>query len=297
MTTKSIDADAALITDAPPGTLAERVRGAAAGLAPSEARVLSALLEPGAEVINLSVSDVAASAGAGVATVVRACQSLGFKGFQAAKIALAQDLLPLNERPQEDIHPSDTPHQVLAKLAVSSDQALSRAPMSVDAIALADAVEALHAARRVLFLGVGTSAPLAADGAYRLATIGVPASFPPDVHTQHVQARLLGPDDVAVAVSHTGATNETVGAARAARAGGATVVAITSFHNSPLTEVSTTALVAGSRETRYRVEAMTSRLAHLLVLDSLFVALVLRDPDHARTAQTLTADVLAEHRY
>ncbi|WP_462188291.1 MULTISPECIES: MurR/RpiR family transcriptional regulator, partial [unclassified Frankia] len=295
--TRPSETGAASVADEPAGTLAERVRGAAADLAPSEARVLEALLEPGAEILNLSVSEVAAAAGVGVATVVRACQSLGFKGFQAAKIALAQDLLPLGERPREDIDPSDTVHQVLAKLAASNGQALSRVPMSVGAGALADAVEALHAARRVLFRGVGTSAPIAADGAFRLATIGVPASFPPDVHTQHVQARLLGPDDVAVAVSHTGATHETVGAARGAHAAGAAVIAITSFHSSPLTEVATTVLVAGSRKTRYQIEAMTSRLAHLLVLESLFIALLLRNPDHARIAQTLAADALDEHCY
>ena len=57
------------------------------------------------------------------------------------------------------------------------------------------------------------------------------------------------------------------------------------------------ALVAGGLETRYRVEAMASRLAHLLVLDSLLVSLVLGDPCRSKTAQHLVADVLAEHRF
>jgi DNA-binding MurR/RpiR family transcriptional regulator len=42
---------------------------------------------------------------------------------------------------------------------------------------------------------------------------------------------------------------------------------------------------------------MASRLAHLLVIDTLFTSLVLNDPRRARPAQQLTADVLAEHRY
>jgi len=279
------------------GSVAARVRSAAAGLVPSEAKVVRALLEPGADVINLSVSDVAASAGVGIATVVRACQSLGFKGFQAAKIALARDVAPLGDGPPEDVQAGDSPHQVLVKLAAGSSQALSRTPTSVDPAALAEAVRLLQRSARVLILGVGTSAPLAADAAYRLVTVGVTAFFPPDVHTQHVQARLLGAGDLAVAISHTGATTETISAVRGAKAGGAKVVAVTSFSNSPLTELADVCLVSGGLETRYRVEAMTSRLTHLLVLDTLFVALQLADPGRTAAAQALTADVLAEHRF
>lgn len=284
--------------DRVPGAVAEQARAALGSLPRSEARVVQTLLELGSRVIRVSVSEVAVTAGTGVATVVRACQSLGFKGFQDAKIALSADLAPLGgERLPERIDLGDRPAQVLAKLATSAGDALSRAPVSVEEDALAHAVELLAAAPRVLLLGVGTSSPLTQDMAYRLLTIGVPAEAPGDVHVQHVRARLLGPADVAVAVSHTGSTRETVDAARGAKDAGAHVVAVTSFATTPLTEVADVALVAGGLETRYRVEAMASRLAHLLVLDALLISLVLSDPQRSETAQNLVADVLAEHRF
>jgi RpiR family transcriptional regulator, carbohydrate utilization regulator len=247
-------------------------------------------------VINASVTEIAAAADTGVGTVVRACQSLGFKGFQAAKIALAQDLLPLDERPQEDVGESDEPLEVLTKLAASSGDALRRATASVGASELSRAIDLLASARRVLCLGVGTSAPLAQDAAYRLTTIGIDADAPPDVHVQHVRARLLSVADVALAVSHTGSTQETLGATRGAKEAGARVIAITSFSTTPLTELADVVLVAGGLETRYRVEAMASRLAHLLIVDALFTSLVLADSNRAKKAQRLTADVLSDHR-
>jgi len=280
-----------------PGSVAERARAAYGSLPPAEARAVQALLMRGAEVIHASVSEIAVAAETGVGTVVRACQSLGFKGFQAAKIALAQDLLPLDERPQEDISNGDEPPEVLAKLAASSGEALRRATASVAAADLARAIELLAGARRVLCLGVGTSAPLVQDAAYRLTTIGIDADAPPDVHVQHVRARLLGAADVAMAVSHTGATQETLGAVRGAKEAGARVIAVTSFSTTPLTELADVALVAGGLETSYRVEAMASRLAHLLLIDALYTSLVLSNAQRARTAQRLTADVLAEHRF
>ena len=255
-----------------------------------------ALLARGVDVVHASVSEVALDAGTGVGTVVRACQSLGFKGFQAAKIALAQDLLPLGERPQGDVTDTDGPGEVLNKLAESSGEALRRATASVQSASLDRAVNMLAKARRVLCLGVGTSAPLAQDAAYRLATIGLDSDAPADVHVQHVRARLLTRADVALAVSHTGATQETLGAVRGANEAGAGVIAITSFSTTPLTELADVALVAGGMETAYRVEAMASRLAHLLIIDTLFTSLVLSDPRRSKLAQQLTADVLADHR-
>jgi DNA-binding MurR/RpiR family transcriptional regulator len=265
-------------------------------MAPAEARVVQELLARGVEVINASVTEIATAAETGVGTVVRACKSLGFKGFQAAKIALAQDLLPLDERPQEDVGENDEPLEVVAKLATSSGDALRRATASISAKELERAIQLLANARRVLCLGVGTSAPIAQDAAYRLVTIGIEADAPPDVHVQHVRARLLSVADVALAISHTGATQETLGAAQAARETGARIIAITSFSTTPLTELADVVLVAGGRETRYRVEAMASRLAHLLIVDSLFTCLALADAQRTKKAQLLAADVLAEHR-
>lgn len=280
-----------------PGAVAERVRAASGSLPPAEARVVQELLARGVEVINASVTEIATAAETGVGTVVRACQSLGFKGFQPAKIALAQDLLPLDERPQGDVSENDEPLEVLTKLAATSGDALRRATASVSGAELSRAIDLLAAARRVLCLGVGTSAPLAQDAAYRLTTIGIDADAPPDVHVQHVRSRLLSVADVALAISHTGATQETLGATRGAKEAGARVIAITSFSTTPLTELADVVLVAGGRETSYRVEAMASRLAHLLVFDALFTSLVLADAQRARKAQRLTADVLADHRF
>jgi RpiR family transcriptional regulator, carbohydrate utilization regulator len=279
-----------------PGAVAERVRAASGSLPPAEARVVQELLARGTDVINASATEIATATDTGVGTVVRACQSVGFKGFQAAKIALAQDLLPLAERPQEDVSENDEPLDVLKKLAASSGDALRLATASVSESELARAIDLLASARRILCLGVGTSAPLAQDAAYRLTTIGMHADAPPDVHVQHVQARLLSVADVALAISHTGATQETLGATRGAKEAGARVIAITSFSTTPLTDLADVVLVAGGRETSYRVEAMASRLAHLLVVDSLFTSLVLGNSQRARKAQRLTADVLADHR-
>lgn len=278
------------------GSIAERVRAGVSVLPAGEARVIESLLSNGTNAIHLTVSEVAKAAGVGVATVVRACRSVGFKGFQDAKITLSHDRMQAGTRVQEGVAPNDPPGVILRKLAASTDEALQSAPLNVSSEALDRAVEILNSARRIVFLAVGTSAPFAADAAYRLNTIGLDAIAPGDVHAQHVQATLLGPSDVVIVISHTGSTTETLMAARAASTAGAAVISITSFSTTPLTELADITFVAGGRETSHRVEAMTSRFAHLLLLDSLYVALYLRDYSRSSDTQARVIDALSEHR-
>ena len=106
--------------------------------------------------------------------------------------------------------------------------------------------------------------------------VGVVSNAPPDVHVQHVAARLLTDGDVCVAISHTGATRETVATVRAARDAGATTIAVTSFSRSPISRLADVVLVAGGPELSFRHEAMASRLAHLSLLDALYVAVAMR---------------------
>lgn len=275
------------------------VRALLPSLGKSDARVARVMLGDPRRVIHLSVQQLAAEAGTSASTVVRCCQRLGFKGFQHLKIALAQDLGAA--RMPEAGGPSDTGRgslgETLRGVLESGARALGDALSTVGEAEFGEAVSAVKHADRVLFVGVGTSAPLAQDAAYRFLTIGVRAEAPPDVHTQHVASRLLGRDDVCFAVSHTGATTETVASVRAARVAGAKVVAVTSFSRSPLTEHSDVVLVAGGPEESFRLEAMTSRIAHLSVLDALFVAVAGETRERADAALDAYADVISEHRY
>ncbi|RIQ11327.1 MurR/RpiR family transcriptional regulator [Jiangella rhizosphaerae] len=273
----------------------ELIRTRSTGLAPAEQRVARTILGNPVDVIHLSVTQLAEASGTSVGSVMRFCRSLELRGFQDLKLRLARESIPVEHQVLDEIDPGDGAPEVARKVLAGSAASLEEASRSFDARVLDAVVERLLAARRVLFVAVGTSAPLAGDIAYRLTTVGLPALAPADVHVQDVTARMLGPNDVCFAISHTGSTRETLAAVRTARAAGATTVALTSFASSPLTELTELALVAGSRETSYRIESMTSRIVHLAVLDAIVVLVGMRHPG-AQAAREASADVLTDHR-
>lgn len=271
------------------------IRSLVPSLAPSDARVARAILADPTAVIELSTSGLARLAEVSPSTVVRCCQRMGFRGFSHLRRMLAREASDQSLH-HGDIAEGDTDVVILAKVFASAARVLAEGSRTIDAAAFERAVAAIGAARRVLVVGVGTSAPLAQDAAYRFATLGVVSEAPADVHVQHVAARLLGASDVCIAVSHTGATRETVATVRAAHSAGATTIAVTSFASSPLVELADVVLVTGGPEFSFRHEAMASRLAHLSLLDALYVAVALRSPRSARVALDASAEVIGAHR-
>ncbi|HEY8655342.1 MAG TPA: MurR/RpiR family transcriptional regulator [Candidatus Limnocylindria bacterium] len=277
------------------GGVLPRIRSLLPSLSPSDARVARTVLGDPAAAMTATAVALARRAKASPSTVVRCCQRLGFRGYRDLQLTLAGEIRtqPLHHG---NIADADTVGTVLLKVFAAAAHTVAEGVRTVDHDRFEKAVKAIADARQVLFVGVGTSAPLAQDAAYRFRTIGVQADAPADVHVQHVASRLLRRGDVCVAITHTGATRETVMTLRAARGVGATTVAVTSFARSAISQVSDIVLVSGGPEQSFRHEAMASRLAHLCLLDALYVAVAMRSQAAARRALNASAEVIASHR-
>lgn len=274
-----------------------RIRGLMGRLTPSEEAVARVVLDRASEVVGLSVEALAELAEVSTATVVRLTHALGFSGFKEFKIALAMERggnqpAVLNE----EISPDDSPMQIVRKVIRSEITALNETSELLQEEALQSAVDALAGARHIDIYGMGSSAPVVVDAYYRFLRIGLRVSTPPDSHMQAVNAALLRPGDVAFVISHTGQTQEVVKTASKAREMGATVIALTSFFRSPLLEQAHIHLVTAISETTSRVEAMSSRTAHLAIVDSLYVALALRGSDTTQDALSRTQAAIDAQR-
>ncbi|MBB5780669.1 MurR/RpiR family transcriptional regulator [Nonomuraea jabiensis] len=270
-------------------SLRATVRARLSGLHDAEARVAQVVLDQGAGLVHLSVSDVARLAGTSASTVVRACRRLGFGGYQELKIASAREA-PRAPEPEDDRDP-------LAATVRAAQEALGGLAATLSRDDLSAAAEALSGAARVLFAATGLSGAVAADAAYRLRALGLPVDLPPDPLTAHLAAELLPEPSVCLAISHSGATRSTVDTARRARAAGARVVAITSYASSPLAEESTWVLVGGGQDLVLGMEAVASRLAHLTIVDTLSMIVLALRGGAAERAVSASAAVTASHSY
>lgn len=131
-------------------------------------------------------------------SVVRACQRLGFRGYQELKIAAARQ--SPTRAPAPDPH-DDPAARALADTIHASREALDDLATTLTADRLLAAATALNAAPRIVVAAAGLSAAVAADTAYRLRALGCIVDAPADSLTAQLEAAQLPPGAVCLASS------------------------------------------------------------------------------------------------
>jgi len=257
------------------------IRALLPNLAPVERRVAQAVLGDPGGAAHRSISELSRSCGTSATTVVRFCRAVGLRGYPELRLALAAAVAHGDARAvavaSTDISAGDDAALIAKKIAYADAMAVTETANHLDVGALVNIVNALATANRIDIYGVGASGYVSLDLQQKLQRIGRPAFAWPDPHMAITSAALRGAGDVAVGLSHTGTTVDTIDALREARRNGATTVAVTNFPWSPITEVADFVLLTAARETAFRSGAMTSRIAQLTVVDCLFVVLAQRD--------------------
>lgn len=266
-------------TDIP---LMERLTMAEVALRPSEQKVAQVVLDDPAGVVQLSMASLASRAGVSEPTVMRFCTGLGFSGFQSFRFALAEALAVGIPVTHSAISVDDSVGAMAIKIFDHTLSSLDRARRSLDADAVARAVEALMGASNVLFVGLGASGIIAQDALQQAVLLGVPCAAPIDLHQQFMSASMLSPGSVLVAISNTGRSRSIIEIAAEGARKGATVIGVVGGP-SPLLDVADIGLVLRTFEDTDIYTPTASRLAGLVLVDVLATAVaVRRGPEHLR---------------
>ncbi|WP_043622186.1 MurR/RpiR family transcriptional regulator [Nonomuraea candida] len=283
-------------------TLLIRLRAAMPALRPSERRIAEVFTGDPAAAANLSIAEVAARCATSTTSVVRFYQRMGYAHFKDFRIdltrAVAREELAVSGLPEAsgDIDRHDSLAGIVSKVAMNETLSIADTARSLDMDALGEAVALLLAARRIDSFGVGASSLVGLDLQQKLARIGRTALNWHDSHAAWTSAATLDSACVAVAVSHTGATVDTVEFLAIARRAGAATVAITNFRDSPLARAADVTLTTAARETKFRSGALGSRIAQLMVVDCLFTGVAQASYDASMRALRDTYAVLHDRR-
>ncbi|MGD0052880.1 MAG: MurR/RpiR family transcriptional regulator [Vulcanimicrobiaceae bacterium] len=274
-----------------------RLQGAYSGLRAAEQRVADFILRHPDELIYLTVTELAERTNTSESTVVRLCQKIGYKGYQEFKIVLARDLVEPTTEIYAAIEPDDDLSTVKSKVFQANAQALRDTIEVLDDDELSKAVDALAVATRVDIYGVGGSGPLAQDAYHKFLKLGIRAVALSDGDLMAMSSALLGPGDVALGISHTGASRDVTDALGRAKANGATTICITHRSTSPITKVADIRLVTAAKQTAFRSDASSSRIAQLTIIDTLYVGVAHKSHDRSLKTIEKTREATAAKRY
>lgn len=290
-----------------PGRTAEesvltQIRVALPDLPAALQRVGEQVLSAPAVIARATILETAERSGTSAATVTRFCRALGLPGYADLRLAMAEEtgrssaVAGWEIDIGREIDPADPLDRVLGLITTADIRAIQETAAGLDLAEVERAATAIINASRVEVYGIGGSALVAGEMQLCLHRIGIPTWSWSDVHSGLTSAVLLGPADVAIAVSHSGATYETVEMLSAAGSRGATTVALTSVRDSPLAEVADIVLTTAIHETTFRPDALAARHPQLIVLDLIYIAVAQRRHDATNEALRVTAQAVSGHR-
>lgn len=250
--------------------VAFRIRSVMPELSKSEAVVADYVSNNPEKVINLSVSALADLCGVSEPTIIRACRNMGYSGYQALKVALIQGQSATIAYAGEEVTETDTMQDTITKVFGAAADAVALTRNNLNVRDMERAAEALLRAKRIYIFGVGGSAAVASDVQHKFSRLGFNVTAYADLNLQAIVAAYAGKDDVVFAISHSGSSKVVVDNTNIAKSNGATVISLSSTGKSPLTEIADISLFTDANETRYRIVALSSRIAELTIIDTLY---------------------------
>jgi RpiR family transcriptional regulator, repressor of rpiB and als operon len=260
-----------------PRAVGAQIRMKLPGLTPLEAKVAADILARKDIDATIPLRDVAMGSGVSEAMVVKVAKKLGFGGFREFRQGLVDYYKSDTAALHSEIEAGDTTSQIVQKVFRTAMQALEETFAILDLAAFERAADYLHRAHQRDFYGLGGSAQIARDVSHKFLRIGIRSQVFDDAHMMMMSASLLGPDDVAIAFSHSGSTTAVIDAVELARKSGARTIAVTNYPDSPVAQIVDVVLASTAQNNPLLGENATARIAQLNLLDALFVAVAQRD--------------------
>lgn len=249
-------------------------------------------------VIYKSISEIAKESKLGEATITRFTKKLGYSGFQEFKITLAKELSIQAEK--NIVHPSISRYEDICetayKLFASTFDVLQQTITTLDIVMVSKCRKSLLEAKKIYLMGIGHSGIIALDFNYKLMRIGL-NTFPiNDSHTMLMMASIMTEEDVVLAISHSGETNEMIETAKIARQQGACIISLTQNNINELRQLADIQLTYCSNETLFETGSVNSKIPQMFILDLIYTEMIKDRFDETLMKKVKTTDTILAYK-
>lgn len=243
--------------------------------------------------LSLSITELAERAGTSAASVTRFCRTIGYTGYAQLRVAIAEDVGRGGAQAAwiadigRSFGPHDAPDDIRRALLNTHVLSLQTTSGLLDMPTAMRVADTIVKSRHVDVYGVGGSALTALETESRLYRIGINVHAWAEVHNGLTSAAILDKKCVAIGISNTGRTEETIEMLTLAKTTGAYAVAITGNPDSPLARVADEVLIAASPDGYLQPADLSARHCQLFVVDLLY--LLIAQSNFDRTTRLLAA--------
>lgn len=249
----------------------------------SEKQAADYILSHMEEAADLLLDRLAYSAKVSQPTVLRMLKALGFNGYKDFRYQLVAELARETDREKPDqimygytLSGQDTLEEIPIKMAATTQRMMEETLKNFSGKSYQKAVQKLKKARLIDIYSVENSEVTAMDLLTKLLYLGLPCRHFSDYYFQRISAGSLTSEDVAVGISYSGESKDTVDVMRTARKAGACTIVITNFRDSTIAKYADI-LICTSQEQFFYGDAIFSRTTQLLIVDMIYMGIIASD--------------------
>jgi len=247
------------------------------------------------QVILLSINEVADSAGASIASVMRLCNELDFNSFASFKLALASELaVQASENATNNRELVDLSHA--AQLGETLREVIRMNAELVKDSEIEEIAREIIDAKQVILHGVGASYIAPCFLSYKLTRLGIANFLSTDSHMTTMAVNTIGPGGLLLLFSSSGSVRDSIKLAKLARDRNLPAIAFTNRFKSPLGEICDRQVVAMGSESPLSSGSLESKCGQLLVVELLFDTICRTSEVHAQRIRE-AADAVVDKQY
>lgn len=269
-----------------------------ANLRPSERKAADFILAHPAEASRLTLAQTAEQAGVSQPTVIRLARALGFSGFRAFQLALVGEQARRGKHAMYgyDLGADETVASVPAHIVSTTIRSLESMLKYISGEMIEQCVELLRSAGKIAVFGVENSIVTCRDLCTKLLYLGLPCVFYEDCYLQKIVAGSLTGQDVALGISYSGSSRDTVDVMETARESGAHTIVLTNFRDSRIARYADLLLCSSNEQLLYG-DAIFSRTAQIAIVDMLYWGVILSDYDRYAAVLDRSSQIICDKAY
>ncbi len=267
-----------------------RIEQSYPSLTASEQKIADFLTQNAESAFKMSIHEMAAAVNVSPSSITRFVRKLGYKTFGEMRIELVREV---DASIVSDFNMAlqwSTTQDTLSQHFIQNIGNVCSGVLSLNEMSrFREAASLIGRAQAVYLFGVGASSLMAQDLLQKLLKLRKRCIYTMDGNLGIQNAITAGKEDVVIAVSYGGSTNEVNLAVRQAKENGCPVLAVTRYAQTPLSAMSDLCLYIPNVEQVTKIAAIFSRYAQLFAVDVIFLNL-------AQVAEDDPAKLLEQYR-
>lgn len=285
-------------------TIVHRIRAGYGDMRKSEQKAADYILDHLEGARELPLDQLAKRARVSQPTVLRMVRALGFGGYRDFRYQLVSELArnlseaDLTTRPLYGytLRPEERLEDIPGNMVAMAERMLEETLKNLSIRTYKKIVEVLRGARLIDIYSVENSEVTAQDFLAKLLYLGFSCRHFSDHYYQRISAGSLTDQDVAVGISYSGSSRDTVDVMRTAKKAGATTIVLTNFKDSPISRYADY-LICTSQEQLFYGDSIFSRTSQLLIVDMIYMGIIASDYDRYAKRLDSCEKVVREKAY